>query len=853
MKCVPIRFFPHPLLVAVMLLLAFWGQALFGSVRLSLTTDEPMHIAMGYTELTTGDYGFLPQHIHPPLVNEWAAWPLLLRPDRPDPRQMPGWAEGNLWTFSAQLLAQLGPVESVELATRVPIMLLALLLGALVYRWASDLLGVRAGLIALLLYAFDPGILSNSQFNTTDIGATAFGVLATLIAWRAVKAKAKMRPTARLSSPKSTWRIALIGLALGMSMASKVSGLFFAPMLTALVGITLLKAHWGRWDEFGKQVLRWAMRFALIYALALGVVWAVYRFEWGTLPGVGFPVPAASHWLVLQAFSRHVVQGHYAFLAGQVGQHGWWWYFPLALVIKTPLPTLLLLVIALISRLRLGPSQRASWTDDVWLLAIPVVYFINAVFSTIDIGYRHLLPIFPFLFIFIAVQVAGRKMQDAECKSHASRAGHTPVTVRTFGSASPCHLVTLSPCHLVTLSVLFLLAWYIVGTLSIFPDYVAYFNELVGGADGGYRYLVDSNTDWGQTLKELKRYVDAHGISNVNLSQFTFIDPGIYGLSYRPIAPMKGAPPVLPARFNPTPGVYAISTTTLQGIPLADPEQFDWFRRRAPEAQVGHAMFVYRVEAASPLSLRPRAWVAQCTTPATPLEPAQVAEGFGRDDLRLAYFDCAQSWLYPTGGQAPGWFALTQAAQVGDARWLAATRLSYEQKRAGFFPPFRIYEYDGSADYSAGRGRVHIAPSAQPLPDALATPAVDLPVTFGNGLTLLGFTLEQPVIKPGGTAYVKTVWRVDSVPGRLLSIMAHMLGPDGRAVAVGDGLGVPIESWQPGDVFVQRHTLTAPKDAPPGSYWIQTGVYWLDNEKRWPVQDARVAGDRALLVSVQVQ
>jgi len=308
---------------------------------------------------------------------------------------------------------------------------------------------------------------------------------------------------------------------------------------------------------------------------------------------------------------------------------------------------------------------------------------------------------------------------------------------------------------------------------------------------------------------------------------------------------------VLPARFNPPPGVYAISTTTLQGIPLADPEQFDWFRRREPEAKIGHAMFVYRVEAD-----RPRTWVAQCTRPATPLEPAQVAEGFGRDDLRLAYFDCAQSWLYPTGGQAPGWFALTQAAQVGNAQWLAAARLSYEQKRAGFSPPFRIYEYDGSADSSAGRGRVHIAPSALPLPDAIATPAVDLPVTFENGLTLLGFTLEQPVIKPGGTVYVETVWRVDRVPPGLsqglLSIMAHALGPDGRAVAVGDGLGVPIESWQPGDVFVQRHALALPQDAPRGSYWVQTGVYWLDNGTRWLVRDGRATGDRALLLAVQV-
>jgi len=242
-------------------------------------------------------------------------------------------------------------------------------------------------------------------------------------------------------------------------------------------------------------------------------------------------------------------------------------------------------------------------------------------------------------------------------------------------------------------------------------------------------------------------------------------------------------------------------------------------------------MFVYSVGAD-----RQRAWVAQCTTPATPLEPAQVAEGFGRSDLRLAYFDCAQSWLYPTGGQSPGWFALAKAAEIGDARWLAAARLSYEQKRAGFSPPFRIYEDNAGVDYAA-EGRMHVAPSNAALPDALATPEINLPVTFEH-LTLLGYTLDRSTLKPGEAAHLETVWRVDSVPGRLLSIMAHALGPDGHAVAVGDGLGVPIESWQPGDVFVQRHTLTMPKDAPPGSYWIQTGVYWLEDGKHWAARDS---------------
>jgi len=244
-------------------------------------------------------------------------------------------------------------------------------------------------------------------------------------------------------------------------------------------------------------------------------------------------------------------------------------------------------------------------------------------------------------------------------------------------------------------------------------------------------------------------------------------------------------------------------------------------------------------------------WVAQCAAPIAPLEPDQVAEGFGQADLRLAFFDCSTSWLYPTGGQSPGWVALPLDAPAWARPYLAPLRLSYERKRDKFSPPFRLYEDDGRMVYPRG-GRARVAPSAMSLAEAVSSAPIDLPLSF-DGLTLLGFTLDRPTLKPGETVYLETAWRVENVPGRLLSVMAHALGPDGRVVATGDGLGAPIESWQVGDVFVQRHALTLPSDAPSGPYWIQTGVYWLDNGERWPARDNRAAGDRLLLEPVEVK
>ena len=200
---------------------------------------------------------------------------------------------------------------------------------------------------------------------------------------------------------------------------------------------------------------------------------------------------------------------------------------------------------------------------------------------------------------------------------------------------------------------------------------------------------------------------------------------------------------------------------------------------------------------------------------------------------------------------SPGWIVLSRDVPIWNQPWLSTARLSYEQKRAGFTPPFRIYVDEGRAPFPSG-GQVRIAPTEMPLAEVAGRTAVDLPVTFENGLTLIGYRLDCPSLKPGETAYLETVWRVDSVPNRLLSIMAHVLGTDGSAVAVGDGLGVPIESWQPGDVVMQRHTLKLPETMPRGTYWIQTGIYWLDNGKRWAVQDDRAAGDRALLLRFEV-
>ena len=803
---------------AVLLLWLLFAQTVGSAVRTSLTTDEGLHITSGYSILRTGDYRLVEEH--PPLVKLLAALPLLPVRDLPDPETLTGWESAvsvldsvRLVRMTQELIYPYRPLDRLVVAARIPIALLAVLLGAVVFRWTRDLSSPWAGALALLLLTFDPNILAHASVAGTDLGAACFMFLAMYVFWRFL-----CRPT---------WRwMALAGLTLGLAQVAKLTGLLLLPIEGLIVGWCVIR---------DKRRTLAAMQVGA-FVIAAITLWAIYRFEIGHVPGVPFPVPAASHaipWLRLQ---QHIAGGHAAFLLGENGSRGWWYYFPVAFALKTPLPTLILLVASMF--IVVAKARAVNGINVLTFGLFPLLYFVSSIVNPLNIGYRHLLPVLPFIFAFIGVQLSNRISHIAYRLSQ-----------RDFVTSPPRRLVTLSLG-------LALLVWYVFGTARLFPHDLTYFNELAGGPDGGWRYLADSNTDWGQALKDLAAYQRAEGIERVRLSMFTFMDPAVYGVRYGPLTPMLGnTPAVFPSRFNPPPGDYVISATTLDGIPLADPEMFDWFRKQKPDAKIGHVMFLYRVKPG-----QPRAWVAQCTTPVTPLEPAQIAEGFGRSDLRRAYFDCSTSWLYPTGGQSPGWVVLSRDAPMWNTRYLSAVRLSYEQKRTGFAPPFRVYEDDGQIEYPA-HGQARVASSSTPLAEALQSPPIDLPLRFeggpsasrGAGLTLLGYRLDRPTLKPGETVHLETVWRVNGVPGRLLSIMAHALGPDGRVMAVGDGLGVPIESWQPGDVFMQRHTLTLPKDAPSGSYWIQTGVYWLDDGKRWAVQDARATGDRAVLIALKVQ
>jgi hypothetical protein len=782
-------------LVAVFLLWLLFAQALGAARAASITFDEGPHLAVGYATLRTGDLRLQPVHIHPPLANMLAAAPLLLDPDLPDPRTIPGWEIASLSAITDSSIWQYPHPARLALAGRLPIILLTLLAGALVFRWAADLAGTGAGLLALGLCVLDPNVIAHGSLITTDMAVTAFGLLTFFLLSRY-----RHRP--------SRARLVGIGIALGLALASKVSALLLVP----LVGVALVVGR-------GSRAVRRAQRMARARAwrrgvrawlgvilVALGVLWAAYRFELR-------PLPAATHLEIYHSLQEHYRLGHAAFLMGQNSDMGWWFYFPVAFAIKTPLPTLILLGAALVI------FVRRRQPADLTLILFPVVYLVTTLFSSVDIGYRHMLPILPFMYIFIASELRGARGEW--------RMANGALRVANHGLRITKHVSSFALLRTGCFTFYALLLWLALGTARVHPYPLTFFNELAGGPQGGYRWLVDSNLDWGQNLWQLRDWMEKQDVERVYYSHFSPARPEVYGVTADWLLPDPRAVPFAP--FDPAPGVYAIGATTLQGVYTPDVNTYAWFRARQPDAVLGHALFIYR----APERPAPE-WVAVCF--GVPLEARQIQAGFGRADraahpeggsrpgLRLVFYDCAQSQVYLAGNE--GRYLLPP-----EADWPAGATLELEAR-----------DPDGSTLYRILRA------GERPTPEKVTGVArLDGPLSF------LGYQLGQVQVHPGQEVTLQTFWQVTQVPERPLSLMAHLIGADGTPIAVGDGLGVPIVGWQPGDIIVQRHALLVPQGIPPGLYAIQTGAYWLDTLERWPVHlDDGTTSDRLLLDKITI-
>jgi hypothetical protein len=403
-----------------------------------------------------------------------------------------------------------------------------------------------------------------------------------------------------------------------------------------------------------------------------------------------------------------------------------------------------------------------------------------------------------------------------------------------------------------------LLGWLVLASVVIYPFYLAYFNESVGGPLGGWHCLVVSDLDWGQDLPGLSTYLKEHAVEEVYLSWFGTTPPEHYGIRYRPLPawPPMGDPQRLPFHpAYPVPGVYAISAANLEGARLSDPDTFAWFQARQPEAHVGYSIFIYQVprlldQDAPPVN------VSLSGVSLSDLPASTVEARLRTNDMRPRWFDARRAMISPSGRTIMLISSDTPVEPAIAERFLQAVAPSERlYTRQGTL--YDLYDFDASAQLASYlrtsvQRQVYTSPALVP---ALAeTRAWETPVRFGEAASLLGHELLSGRVEPGQEMMLLSFWRVEQCMDAPLAIFVHLLSPDATILGQHDGLDVPTEGWYPGDVIVQVHRFTVPDVLPDGPLWLELGLYRTDTLERLPVLVTDVPeaiGDRVLLADAR--
>jgi len=516
----------------------------------SATYDEPAHLAAGIQWLSTGWYYYDLQH--PPLARVIAA----LGPYLAGMRTV---GKPDMWTEGAALLGSGAHYEHMLALARYGAAIF-LIVGALaVWLWGRRLLGEAGAAIATVFLVTNPTMLAHAGLATNDAAVAAMGTLALY---------ATLRWLERPDWPRSI----LLGGAFALAIGAKFSALPFVG--SALMAGYLLRGFVGRsWSvpnprasaDTKRVPSRWASIGAVVVVM-LFAIWALYRFHIGHIWLVRFRVPAPALWAGLDTFLVHGGTGHPGFLLGTARDHGWWYYFPIALLVKSPLPLLFLSMI----------GGYAAWLElrraRHWEAAVPIcgalAMLAIATQVPVNIGVRHVLPIYPLLAIAAAqgALLLWRRVVDRK---------------------------------LARATVLVACACAVIIPLRAYPDYLPYFNPFAGADPENI--LVDSNLDWGQDLYRLRDTLRARGVTEpVAIAYFGSTDPHAVGI--------PNAVPMLPGRT--TAHWIAVSRTYLAGEWVGG--VYKGLLRYAPVAPIGKSMLLWHFV---PASAAPGASSTRATSP----------------------------------------------------------------------------------------------------------------------------------------------------------------------------------------------------------------------------------------------
>jgi Dolichyl-phosphate-mannose-protein mannosyltransferase len=590
--------------LAVAVLAGVLVAELAGSARAeSQTWDEAYHLLAGYRYWEASDFGINSEH--PPLVKLLATVPLLfLHPRVPNVPQSSSKQEGF---FDGRKFLYSNDADALLFRCRMAAAVLTLLLALLLFEAGSRMFGVGTGLLGMALAVLEPNLLANGPLVDTDVAA-ALGIFAAVYAfYRYVK-----RPTAL--------RLVECGLATGICLAFKHSGLIVFPILAALGFAELLTrrsaAPSGASEGVSnraatrRHALRLAGALVAIGLMAWAVLWSVYGFRFRARPaplemtpplaeylkGVGHPA-LKSHLetSALLTLSRlKVLPESYlyglsdvltvsagprpTFIFGRLYPSARWFYFPAALLIKSTLGFLLLLLMVPAARILRGTERRR---EVLFLMIPPAIYLAASMTSGLNVGVRHVLPVYPFLLLLAAAGGIALARQNR-------RWAYAVAALVFFHAAS---------------------------SLRAYPHYLAYSNQAWGGPAETYRVLSDSNVDYGQSLKAVADYLAEHQIRDCWMAYFGSADPAYYHIPCKILpdpftSTWRETAEVVPESYE---GTVLISATELDGTYTGPGElnPYGQFQHLQPIANVGDSVLVYQgrfdMTLASALSLGPHA------------------------------------------------------------------------------------------------------------------------------------------------------------------------------------------------------------------------------------------------------
>lgn len=568
----------------------------------SFIVDEIPHVGAGYSYINKGDYRLNPEH--PPLAKDLAGLTISLLAIDQSVFSTNYWTSdiNGQWNFGRSLIYN--PKNNVNVITRTAktTMLAFFVLSALIiFRWTKELYGgKKAGLLTLFLFSFSPTVLAHSRFVTTDVPAL-FGVLLATYFF----IKFLQQPTRE--------KLFIAALAFGVAQLTKFSAVLLAPLFVLMI------VAWSVAHSYSiRSFISLAIRSIILMVIGIiVVVWPVYALHTMNYPPekqktdtgynlgsygnrlVADPViwasdkpmirPLAQYATGILMVNQRSIGGNTTFFLGEVKNHAWKKYFPVVYGIKEPLPFWFLIVIVLLylgTKIKFSISNfltgqvkflnLRNWVKkyfvELSMLLWIAIYWYLSIRANLNIGVRHLLPTYGFVFILLSGQII--TLGKWIWKKYGDKI-HIFYDVIIYA----------------------LLVWYLLENFGVYPYYLTYFNQIAGGPSGGYRYVVDSNLDWGQDLKRLAEWIEKNNISKIYFDYFGWADQSYYlkdKFVWLNAERYRNAKEFLAE--TPEGGYIAVSASFYMGSREKPEKSYSWLDSYQPITTIGNSIFIWKIK-----------------------------------------------------------------------------------------------------------------------------------------------------------------------------------------------------------------------------------------------------------------